>query len=86
MEKTFRVLDRMVRDGVIGRYAVAGAVGALNYLEAMTTYDLDILISVENMTSARSGLVSLEPVYAYLREAGYGKFEEEGVVIEGWPV
>ena len=39
MDRTFRVLNRMIDDGVISRYAVASAVGALAYLEPITTRD-----------------------------------------------
>ena len=76
----------MVRDGVVSRYAVAGAVAALNYLEPMTTRDVDILVSVADLGPAKSGLLTLEPIFSYLRDAGYAEFEDEGVVIEGWPV
>jgi hypothetical protein len=86
MDRTFQVLNRMVQDGVISRYAIAGAVGALAYLEPMTTRDVDILVSVADLGPAKSGLLTLEPIFAYLRQAGYAEFEDEGVVIEGWPV
>jgi hypothetical protein len=87
MKSTFHVINRMVADGVIGKYAVGGAVAALNYIEPMLTYDLDVLISVDQLENQpSSGLVTLEPVFAYLRDAGYTEFNREGVVIEGWPV
>ena len=86
VDKTFRVLNQMVRDGVISRYAVAGAVGALNYLEPITTRDVDILVPVEDLTPAKSGLVTLESIFSYLRTHGYGDIRDEGVMIEGWPV
>jgi hypothetical protein len=87
IQDTFRVIDRMVADRVIGRYAVAGAVAALNYVEPTLTHDVDILISVEELQDpAKTGLVTLEPIFAYLRKAGYSQFAAEGIVIEGWPV
>jgi len=86
MDGTFEVLNRMVGDGVISRYAIAGAVGALNYLEPMTTRDVDILVSVADLGPTRSGLLTLDPIFSYLRRAGYTEFEDEGVLIEGWPV
>jgi|SRR5882757_3279571 len=87
MKSTFRIINRMVTDGVIGKYAVGGAVAALNYIEPTLTDDLDVLISVDHLADQpKSGLVSLEPVFGYLRKAGYGEFRKEGVVIEGWPV
>lgn len=87
MKSTFQVINRMVTDGVIGNYAVAGAVAAFNYLEPALTDDLDILVSIDTLQSqSSSGLVSLEPIFAYLRKAGYTEFRKEGVLIEGWPV
>ena len=87
MKSTFQVINRMVADGVIRSYAIGGAVAALNYIEPTLTDDLDILISVDDLRNQpRSGLVTLEPVFAYLRKAGYTEFRNEGIVIEGWPV
>lgn len=86
MDRTFEVLNRMVSDGVISRYAIARAVGALNYLEPMTTRDVDILVSVADLGPSRTGLLTLGPIFSYLRRAGYTEFEDEGVLIEGWPV
>lgn len=87
MKSTFRIINRMVADGVIEKYAVGGAVAALNYIEPTLTDDLDVLISVEHLADQpKSGLVSLEPIYGYLRNAGYEEFRKEGVVVEGWPV
>jgi hypothetical protein len=58
---TFKVLNRMVADGIVGRYAVAGAVAALNYLEPALTHDVDILISVEERRDQpKPALVTLE--------------------------
>jgi hypothetical protein len=84
MRDTFRVINKMVEDGAIHSYAVAGAVAALNYIEPALTEDVDVLISVEE--AQRSGLMTLEPIFAYLRELGYAELRKEGIVIEGWPV
>jgi len=87
MKSAFQIINRMVADGVIGTYAVGGAVAALNYIEPMLTDDLDVLISVDRLENQpRPGLVTLEPVFAYLRNAGYTEFRREGIVVEGWPV
>lgn len=42
MEATLRVLNELERNGVISRYAIGGAVGAIFYMEPFLTYDLDI--------------------------------------------
>jgi hypothetical protein len=68
-------------DGVIGKYAIGGAVGATFYLEPAATLDIDIFISFQNPGS----LISLSPIYDYLTERGF-KAEKEYIIIEGWPV
>src|SRR5262249_8765982 len=87
MKQTLDVINRMEADGVIGRYAIAGAVAAYNYIEPAVTDDLDILVSFDTPASSqRPGLISLQPIYSYLRSKGYDQHQKEGIVIEGWPV
>ncbi len=86
LKNALQVINGMVADGIIQKYAVVGAVAALNYIEPTVTQDLDILVSFDDLQSAPSGLVTLEPLISYLRNRGYTEFENEGIVIEGWPV
>lgn len=87
MMQTLEVLNAMVADGVIGTYAIGGAVAAYNYIEATATDDLDILVSFDGSEfSTQSGLVTLGPIVGYLAGKGYADWREEGIVIEGWPV
>jgi hypothetical protein len=87
MKQTLDVINAMEADGIIGRYAIAGAVAAYNYIEPALTNDLDILVSFDNPANeAKSSLISLDPIYSYLKEKGYDEHSEEGIVIEGWPV
>ena len=73
----------MKADGVIANYAIGGAVGATFYLEPVSTLDVDIFIEVHAM--AGSSIISLDPIFSYLREHGC-KMEGEYVIISGWPV
>lgn len=84
IRKIIEVLNEMQAEGVIGRYAIAGAVAAYTYIEPAVTRDLDILVTFENMSPA--GLISLEPIYSHLAKKGYTEHEAEGLVIEDWPV
>lgn len=86
MKQTFEIINGMEAAGVIGRYAVSGAVAAYNYIEPAVTEDLDILVSFDDGAGSGPGLVSLEPVLAYLRGKGYSEFRHGGLVVEGWPV
>jgi len=47
MKQAIDVINRMEADGIIGRYAIAGAVAAYRYVESAVTGDLDILIAVD---------------------------------------
>lgn len=84
MKQTLDVINRMEADGIIGRYAIAGAVAAYNYIEPAVTNDLDILISFGKPASP--ALISLDAIYSYLKAKGYDQHRKEGIVIEGWPV
>jgi hypothetical protein len=87
MKQTLDVINRMEADGIIARYAIAGAVAAYNYVEPTVTDDLDILVSFhEEADQPQSGLISLSPILAYLQGKGYSDFRKEGLVIEGWSV
>jgi hypothetical protein len=86
MKQTLDVINRMEADRVIGRYAIAGAVAAYNYIEPSVTEDVDILIALESTPQAQSGLVTLGPILSYLKDKGYSDFRKEGILIEGWAV
>ncbi len=87
MKQTLEVINRMEADGIIGRYAIGGAVAAYNYVEPSVTDDLDILVSFDAIPEQpQSGLITLSPIFSYLKDKGYLEFRKEGLVIEGWPV
>ena len=83
MEKIFAIIKQMEVDGVIGRYAIGGAIGAIFWLEPFTTKDVDVFVSLP--TSPGGTLLTLGPIYEYLLAKGFvprGQF----IVIEGWAV
>jgi len=83
MKATLEVINRMQADGVIGNYAIGGAVGATFYLEPAATLDIDVFVSMKN---PQGGLLpTLTPIYDYLTSRGY-KTEKEYITLEGWPV
>lgn len=82
MEQTLSVLNALEREGILGRYAIAGAMGATFYTEPVLTFDLDVIVVLPQTTS---GLLTLTPLYAALRTRGYME-EGECVDIEGVPV
>jgi hypothetical protein len=85
MKQTLDVINGMEADGIIDRYAIAGAVAAYNYIEPTVTEDL--LVSLDRAPeTAQTGLVTLTPVFSYLKGKGHLEHESEGIVIAGWPV
>ena len=83
MRATLDMINRMEADGVIGRYAIGGAVGATFYLEPSATLDVDVFVSPPHIPGG--SLVTLAPLYAYLTAKGC-VIEKEHIIIEGWPV
>lgn len=83
MKTTLEVINQMQADGVIGKYAIGGAVGATFYLEPSATLDIDVFVSFKKASS--SSLITLAPIYEYLQTRGH-KTQGEYIVIGGWPV
>lgn len=83
MKATLAVINQMQADGVIGRYAIGGAVAATFYLEPVATLDIDIFVSFKNDLSR--SLLTLGPVYDYLAARGC-RAQGEYLIIEGWQV
>ena len=83
VEKVFSVIKQMEADGVIGRYAIGGAIGAVFWLEPMTTKDIDVFVLLPKTSGG--AILTLSPIYDYLQARGYvasGQY----LLIEGWPV
>jgi hypothetical protein len=81
--KTLRVINEMQAAGVIGRYAIGGAVGAICYIETFRTVDVDIFVAIHQ--EANSLILTPKPIYDYLTARGYSA-SGEYLIIESWPV
>ena len=81
LEGAVAVLNRMVADRVVSRYAIGGAMGAMFYIEPVNTEDLAVYVDF----TADQIIVSLEPIYAYLDSIGYPERRGIWAVIEGIP-
>lgn len=82
MEKALSIINQMQTEGLFETYSIGGGIGALFYIEPVTTFDLDIFIILRETAGS---LVSLAPLYSWLEKRGY-KPENEQIVIEGIPV
>ncbi len=85
MERVLQVINQMQADGIVENYAIGGGIAAIYYLEPYQTEDIDIFIPVSSVSVGKAGLISLEPVYGYLKKLGYFP-SKEGVIIEDWLV
>jgi hypothetical protein len=83
IKETLTVLNEMQSQGIIASYALGGAVAASFYLEVAATEDIDVFVVLK--LGPGGTLISLSPIYDYLRARGY-EMQGEYVVISGWPV
>ena len=77
LKKTIAVINQMQAAGVIGRYAIGGAVGATFYLEPMATVDVDVFVAFPPEPGRL--IIAPKPIYDYLTARGY-KTEGEYLV------
>lgn len=82
VKATLEVINQMQEDGVIGEYAIGGAVGATFYLAPAATVDLDLFVT---LPGEHALLISLSPIYEYLKSRG-GTEQDEYIVVKEWPV
>lgn len=82
--KAIRVINKLRDEGVISKYAIGGAVGALFYIEPTQTEGIDVFIHLEAGPGAL--LITTEPITEHLRGMGYVSWSGDKLVIEGWPV
>ena len=83
IKETIAIINQMQADGIIGKYAIGGAVAATFYLEAADTQDVDIFVILKTIKG--QSLVTLTPIYNYMTERGC-PIKGEYIVIAGWPV
>lgn len=82
MEKALKVINDLLKQGIIKKYAIGGGIAAIFYMEPILTYDIDIFVvpAKEN-----DGLLVLSTLYEYLKKKGYYP-DKEHIIIEGFPV
>lgn len=80
MEKTLKIINHILKEGIIKSYPIGGGVAATYYIEPLLTFDLDVFF-----VPKKEGLDVLSPIYDYFKKRGY-KFQNEQILIEGIPV
>ena len=84
MQAVCDILEQLLREGIVNRYAVGGATAAGFHGEPLATRDVDVFVFLDPPEGAM--LVTLDPVFRRLDELGFNEFEEEGLLIHGFPV
>jgi hypothetical protein len=84
MQAVCDVLEQLLREGTLTQYAIGGATAAGFHGEPLATRDVDVFVFLD--APPGSLLISLDPLYARLAELGFSEFEEEGLMIHGFPV
>ena len=77
-------LEQLLLEGIVSRYAVGGATAAGFHGEPLATRDVDVFVFLDPPEG--SLIVTLDPVFRRLGELGFNEFEEEGLLIHGFPV
>ena len=75
------MLNDMLRAGVIGNYAMFGAVAQMRYTQPVATLDADVLVS----PPAMQDINVLDPICHFCRSRGYNP-EGEAILVGDWPV
>jgi len=84
MQVVCDVLEQLVADGTLKQYAIGGATAAGFHGEPLATRDIDVFVYLEPKPG--SLLVTLDSLFIRLREMGYSQFDEEGLLINDYPV
>src|SRR5437016_1381914 len=85
IKETIAIINQLQADGVIGRYAIGGAIGAAFYrVEVDSTDDVDVYILLDPLPGQL--LVSLDTIHRYLEAQGYRLDVEGYPVVADWKV
>ena len=82
MKKALQIINKLKSDGLIEDYAIGGGVGTMYYTEPITTYDMDIFITIKD---EGQGIILLTPIFEYLKSKGY-KWSGEHIILDDYPV
>ena len=82
MDKIISILEDLKENGLVIDYVIGGATALLYYSTPHLTEDIDVFISINNS----SKLISLSPIYEFLKDNYDAKPEREYLLIKGNPI
>ena len=80
MKELAQLLNEMLREGIIGDYALFGATAQMRYTEPVATLDADVLVAV----ASPDRLAALAGIYEFCAARGY-RPEGEAIGVGAWP-
>ena len=87
LAKVIHLIEAMQADGIIGTYALGGAMAAVIYVDPFPTQDFDFFV---HLTGEVSNLDPLRPIIEYLNPRGYPiegvEFNIEGLLVQFLPL
>ncbi len=84
MEKTIKVINNLLEEGLIEDYAIGGGIATIFYVEPFLTYDLDVFV-IPSGKGKKKNVILLSPIFDYLEDKGC-YWSGEHIIIEGMPV
>lgn len=81
MKETLSEINELRKAGLIGQWAIGGAMGATFYLEPISTFDLDIFVIFEGAPL----ILTLTPIYDFLKARGHAP-DGDAMMVHKWPV
>src|SRR4051794_278762 len=76
-----RAANELVSAGLIGDYALGGALAAIYYTEPFTTYDADIVFVASDKTLS----AGIPAIYSHLQSKGW-RIQREHLLVKDFPV
>ena len=76
MQAVCDVLEKLLSEGTLSRYAIGGATAAGFHGEPLATRDIDVFVFLD--PTPGSFLVSLEPLLGRLADLGVAEFDVVG--------
>jgi hypothetical protein len=84
MQAVCDILEQLLQEAVLRQYAIGGATAAGFHGEPLATRDIDVFVFMDPIPGQL--LVTLSPVFSRLKELGFAEFEEEGILVHGFPI
>lgn len=84
MQQICDILEELASEGVIANYALGGATAVGFHGEPLATRDIDVFVFLDPPIG--SVLVSLDPIFTNLAKKGFSEFEDEGLLVHGYPL